>query len=298
MHRAIMPPATISKSKGEHILSDVFDPDTDPAPTQEYTPLPDPAAVEDKGKVYDNNDSGSLREAAKDLDNARAAGTIPRAEDVEPIDRSYRHDAGLGEPLEPHFTLEPRQAANDLERVRAAEVANAQAAPDAVAAAVDAFRNQLSADPQAQPEAQPQQQTEFNPQAQAQQTTEAQPQQPHDGLDPEIAQALANPKIRAALESEVKAADDARAAFALAARQAAQVGMAAVLADSDLASLPPEQWAHALNAIAKVDPESCGRHRGQTQSGTGPLQCVKASRGRTATTPAAEPRGLDESRKR
>ena len=58
-------------------------------PIPEPTPMPD-FTERPKEKEYDGNDSAELRRAAKDLSDARAAGTIPRADDVEPVDRGYR----------------------------------------------------------------------------------------------------------------------------------------------------------------------------------------------------------------
>jgi hypothetical protein len=60
-----------------------------PAPTAEYTPLPERSAYEEKPKKKEYDaDQESLKEVAKDLDKARAENRLPQAE-AEPIDRSY-----------------------------------------------------------------------------------------------------------------------------------------------------------------------------------------------------------------
>jgi hypothetical protein len=240
-------------------MSDVFTesgtevPDFEAAPTENYRPLPTAEDLSErpKEKEYDGNDSAELRRAAKDLIEAREAGTVPQAE-AEPVDRTYRWDGGTGKPVEDHYTLDAKRAAEDLTRVREIEAASLTQQQADVAAEVDTFRNAYAANQQQQ---QPEPQSD--PQAQAPAAEAQQPEQPPPpGVDPEIAQALNNPKIRAALEAEVQSAEQARAAFAQGARQAAQVAAASVLANyPELANVPTAQLQTAIASIAQVNPQ-------------------------------------------
>jgi hypothetical protein len=117
------------------------------APTADYTPMADPVAAEEpKRKVYDGNDAETIREAAADLDKARAENRIPRADD-EPVDRSYVHYTGekAGERVAPNETLTADRAARDIETIRQWEAASQQPQPADEAAAVDALRRPIRA---------------------------------------------------------------------------------------------------------------------------------------------------------
>src|SRR5262245_49091697 len=98
---------------------------TERAPSPDsYTPMPDYSApVEPKRKEYEAEESG-LRDAAKDLDKARAEGGVPKAYD-EPIDLGYQYLTGdkVGQPVEDNLTLEPRRAAEDLTAARQLDIA-------------------------------------------------------------------------------------------------------------------------------------------------------------------------------
>ena len=239
-------------------MSDVFDqtgiavPDTtEAAPTRDWTPMADSLAAEDKGKVYDGNDSGSLREAAKDLTEAREAATRPPLGTDEDgiLTRKYQYLKGesAGEAIPTNQTITAERAARDVEMMRNHEASLQQPPTADVANAIDAFRNELAANPQA-----PAQPDQAQAQPQAPTTEQAQPQDPAN----EIRQVLEqHPQVRQALEAELAQVEQHRAAYAQAARQSAQVAGAALFADHpELASLTAEQWPHALAAIAKVDP--------------------------------------------
>ena len=240
-------------------MSDVFDetgtavPTTEDSPRADWTPMPDSLAQEDKRKTFGGEADG-LREAAAEVEKAREAATRPPPGTDEDgiLTRTYQYLKGesAGEAIPENQTITAERAARDVTMMRAHEAALQQPAPEDVAARIDGFRNELATNPpaQAQPDHGQQQATEAQP------TTE-QPQQPPDPAT-EVREALErSPALRLALEQEMATVEQSRAQYAQAARQAAQVAAAAVLADHpDLASLPGEQWPHALAAIAKVDP--------------------------------------------
>lgn len=207
---------------------------------QGYTSMSDAyAPPEEKKKTYDAQEGG-IREAAEDL-----AATRAKAED-EPIPRTYVEHGGdhHGEAVAGNETISLERASVDLTRQRAVEQAAQQPDPQAAADAVDALRAQATQQPQPQPEPQPQPQL---PEQQAQQV---------DGVDPEIAQALQNPKIREALAREVEAAENARQQFAQQALDAARLSAASLFSFApELASLTTEQLPGALALIAKSNPQ-------------------------------------------
>ena len=217
---------------------------------------------EPKEKTF-GNDADGLRAAAKSLSEDREAGRVAKVADDAPItERNYHWDGGKGDAVPENYSLDARQAANDLARVREQEHLAAQ--PD-TAAQVDAVRNawNQSEQPQQQQPVQPLP----DPQTQQQQLEQPQPQQPaHDGIDPEIAEALSRPKVKAALEETVAQVEQARAAFAQSTKEAAQISAAAVLSQwPDLARLSAQELPHALAAIAKVDPAQAAQIQGQLQ---------------------------------
>jgi len=102
---------------------------------------------------------------------------------------------------------------------------------------------------------QPEQAHQFQPQAEQQQQPQQQQASPEQGIDPEIAAALNNPKIREALTKEVAAAEQARAAYQQASLQAAQVSAASLLSQyPEIAQMSGEQLSFALKAMALKDP--------------------------------------------
>jgi hypothetical protein len=225
------------------------------------------AAPAEPTKEY-GADAEGINQAARDLDDDRKRRG---ARDSEPTPRTYieygtdRH----GEPAPENQTISRERAADDLTRQRAFEQAAQQPDPVAYQNAIDNFRQtfpdrelppdlvqlveQASAQRQATEAQHPAQ-----PESQIQ-TAPEQPQvdQPHpqDGIDPEIAQALSNPKIRAALEAEVNAAEQARMQFSQATLQASRMAAAALLSQHpELASLSAQELPHAISAIEKVNP--------------------------------------------
>src|SRR5262245_25791889 len=94
--------------------------DVEPPPTADYAPLPEATPADTKRKEYSSEES-DLRQAASDLDKARAEGGIPKAED-EIIDRGYRWDAGRGEPVDNRLTVTPQRAAADLTAARELDI--------------------------------------------------------------------------------------------------------------------------------------------------------------------------------
>jgi hypothetical protein len=169
-----------------------------------------------------------------------------------------------GEKIPENQTLEAEQAARDLNLVRNWEATAAQPDLDRVQNAVDNMRQafpqrELPADfiPQLEQAAEQAKQQQSQPQEQQPQV-DAQPQQqqPTDGVDPEIAAALQNPKIRAALEAEVQSAEAARVQYAQATAQAAQLAGASLLASfPELANVPTNQLQTAIQVIGARDPQ-------------------------------------------
>ena len=237
-------------------MTDVFSetntavPDTDAKPAVEYVPMADSFAQEEPKKKY-ASDSDGLKEAAADLEEARAAGTVKQAES-EPLERHYQFLTGdrAGEAIPENQTISAERAARDVAMMREYEAAQQQPPQSDIAAAIDDVRNQYSANPQPQAQTAEAQQTPEQPQAQSTEQPQAQP-----GIDPEVSAALNNPKIRAAISAEVEAAENARQQFAQSARTAAQVTAAALLSQHpEIASLSAAEIPHALAAISKVDP--------------------------------------------
>jgi hypothetical protein len=210
-------------------------------PYGEHEPMPSPPEPERK-KIYEGaSDSDAVRAASEDLQALRAENKIPVAE-AEAIDRSCRWLGGdkVGEKLDPKYVLTPEKASDDLKAVREADAEAVK--QELTAQDVDAVRDAYN-------------QAQQPPQPEPAQTAEAQPQQPADGVDPEIAQALQNPKIRAALEAEVSAAEQARVAYQQGALNAARISAPSMLSQwPELAQLSAEQLPHALAAIKAVDP--------------------------------------------
>jgi hypothetical protein len=232
------------------------------APAADYTPMPDSfTPAPEKKKTYDSDLDG-VEKAARDLTEAREQGRVPRAED-EPIDRGYINYT-TGERVPEGQTLEAQRAARDLKMVRDHEsgIQNPHD-PAHLALAVDNIRQAFPdkelppnfvQDMQQVAEQVQQQQQQAQAQAAEPQIEQPQPSLP-DGVDPEIAQALQNPKIRAALEAEVQAAEQARIQYAQGSRQAAQLAAAATLAQfPELANLSAAELPHAVNAIRQVNP--------------------------------------------
>jgi hypothetical protein len=212
---------------------------------------------EDKRKTYEGDTASAVREAARDLDKARASDQVPKAEGEIP--RNYVQHGGddHGEPVPENETISLERASDDLTRQRSFEQAAQQPAVADVAAAIDHARDAYTNGQQPQ---QPQPE-----QFQAQQTTEAQPQQPPvdipQGVDPELYQELQrSPKLRAAIEQDIANLANAQqqytSATAAAARSAAEYAAAGILTQfEELRGLRPDQISTALSVMAKTNPQ-------------------------------------------
>jgi hypothetical protein len=223
-----------NQEEAEHVALE-----TGPRPDNDgvdYKPMPVAESSEPKKKIYDSEISG-LESAAAEVTKARQAANVPA--EPEPTPREYRLNNGLGDKVPDNRTLTAERAADDLTRLRAEEVASQLPDPAEVANAIDAARHDYL---------NPQQQT----QPEAQQTQ--QPQQ--DGIDPEIAQALSNPKIRAALEAEVAQTTAQREHYAKTAKEAASLAVAGVIANfPELANVPLDHLQSAIATIAATNPQ-------------------------------------------
>jgi hypothetical protein len=228
----------------------------DPAPREEFTPMPDPTPEQPRSKEYSAEVDG-LAEAARDLERARAENRVPKAED-EPIDRGYKWLSGAkaGEPVEKHFTLTPERASDELAAQRAYEQLQLQPDPTQVAAAVDQARADYYGQQQpVQPVPDQAQQPD--------QQTQQQADQPADGLDPEVRAALENPRVRAAIEAEISSAEQARQQYAAAALSAARVSAAALLSAPELDGIPNDQIGIAIQMLARTNPARAQEIQGQ-----------------------------------
>jgi hypothetical protein len=97
----------------------------EPTPAPEYAPMPDSFAPEEpKKKVYDGNDTNSLREAAADLDKAREAKAPPKTDKV----RVYQR-LDTGEPIPENLTVSAEKAGRDVKLMREWEAAGEQPQP-------------------------------------------------------------------------------------------------------------------------------------------------------------------------
>jgi hypothetical protein len=249
----------------------------EPKPAPDYQPLPTAQDLnpEPKKKTYDGNDTSSLREAASDLQDARAANKVPKAED-EPIDRGYRWQSGLGDPVESEYTIETRRAAEDLTRARQNDAAAANPTDtDRIAQAVDAMRaaypgrelpptfvQDLQVHAQQAAEAQQTEQPGHQPQV------DQQPVGPPLDERARLEQAWQNTpaEVQAAIQQELQQTEQARAAYAQQALAAARVAGAALFANfPELASLSAQELPHAISAIAKVNPEKAMAIQAQVQ---------------------------------
>jgi hypothetical protein len=203
-----------------------------------YTPMPVAESTESKKKIY-NSEIDGIQSAAAEVTRAREEARVPH--EAEPTLREYRLENGLGAPVPANRTITAEKASDDLTRLRAEEAASQQPDRAAEAAAIDAAR-----------------QAYFNPQEQQQPQPEAQQQQQQpvdDTIDPEIRQALENPKIRAALEAEVASVEQARQQYVSATRTAAQLSAAAMFSQwPELSSLTEAQLPVALQLIQRQDP--------------------------------------------
>jgi hypothetical protein len=234
----------------------------------DYTPMPVAESTERK-KIY-NAEIDGIQSAAAEVTRAREEARVPQ--EPEPTPREYRLQNGLGDKVPANQTITPEKAADDLTALREQEL-NAQTPdPAEVANAIDAARAEYLQQP-AQPEAQQQ------PQEQPQQ------QPVDDGIDPEIRQALENPKVRAALEAEVASVEQARQQYVSATRTAAQLSAAALFSQfPELSSLTEAQLPIALQMIQRQDPAKAAAIENAFQRTKGLWQASQAAEQQRAAT--------------
>jgi hypothetical protein len=80
-------------------------------------------------------------------------------------------------------------------------------------------------------------------------------QQPVDGLDPKVAEAMAHPQVRQAIEQELGKASAAQQAADVQRNVAYSVNQQAILAIApELEGLEPHQWPDAIKVLAQIDP--------------------------------------------
>src|SRR5262249_28766720 len=105
------------------------------------------------------------------------------------------------------------------------------------------------------PQHSPQLQQVTNPQ-QPVENPQQQQQQPVDGVDPELAAAINNPKVRLALEQEIQTVEAARGQYQAASLQAAQLAAAALFSFApELQNISAAEMPVALRLIAAKDPQ-------------------------------------------
>ena len=209
---------------------------------------------EPKEKTF-GNDADGLKEAARSLTDAREERRVPKvAEDTPIVDRNYHWDGGKGDAVPENYTLEARQAANDLARVRQQEALSRE--PD-TAAQIDEVRNAWN-NPQAQQQQpQPDPQTQLQ-QQEAQQQVEQPPQQQQPPTQEDQLRKILteHPEVRRAMEVELQQVEAARQAYQSGTWQAAQVSAASLLANyPELAQVPSEHLKTAIAAVAATNPE-------------------------------------------
>lgn len=234
-----------------------------------FKPLPDYKERPEE-KTFSAEKEG-LEDAAAELIQSRQAREVAKvAAEAEPTERGYRWDGGQGKPVEEHYTLEARRAADDLARVRQQEV-EANSPAQELTGAIDEVRaayQQQNAPPQPQPDAPTQAQPADAVQPQPQ--VEQQQPQPQDPAT-EIRQVLEqHPAVRNALAAELAATEQHRAAYAQGLRQSATVAAASLLANfPELAQVPTEHLQSAITAIAASNPQRAAAidaQLGRTQS--------------------------------
>jgi hypothetical protein len=244
-------------------------------PLQTYEEMPDPAEQPEE-KTFGSDDDG-LRKAARELVNRdKSLNNVPEVpqESEAPItERGYIRNNG--EQIDEKKTISPERAARDLTQNRNDEVAQAEASLRQLAAQeIDAVRAEQGHENAPDPVA------EALRQHQAAQPIEPQPesvpyQQQPSGLDPEVAQALQNPKVRQALEAEVAQAVTARQQYAAAIEQTKDVAAHAVLAHfPELAGLSGHDQALTLKLMATQNPQ-------RFQEAVGELQQVQTLHNQT-----------------
>jgi len=157
------------------------EPKRDPSYAESFTPMPEPPAPAPEPEYTASVES--LRQAGRDLQDGREV-------EAPTITREYQNLAGdnKGERRTPNETVDIHRAAADLAQIRRDEAESAEFL------ASQEFQLEVDADRLSQP---PVQQPDLQ-----QQQPEAQSQIP--GVDPEVAKALENPKIREAINQQIQ----------------------------------------------------------------------------------------------
>ncbi len=203
-----------------------------------FVPMPEATPVPEPPENF-RSDHDGLRNAAHELRERRE-------DSAPPVPRKYFNTV-TGEERPSNETISAKRGARDLTDLRHLEKVSQEKAESAqVAAEVDAFRaNAAAADAGQYPQPEQPAPEVQQPQPEAQ----AQAPQPN-GIDPEVAQALQNPKIRAALEQEAYSAAAARHAYGQAAQEATRFALAGALAVfPELSNLNAEQLPVALQMM-------------------------------------------------
>jgi hypothetical protein len=213
------------------------------------------------------------------LSKAREEGRVPQVEADEPTVRDYHWQNGQGNKVAAEYEVDAERAAEDLTRVRDAEVA--AASQDLNAQQVDAIRQSYQ---EAQQPAQPEAQQQPQPEAQA----TAEQQSPDDAVVDEVRRVLeANPRVRQALESELQVTEQHRQAYVSATRTAAQLSAAAMFSQwPELSSLTEAQLPIALQMIQKQDPDKAAAIENAFQRTKGLWQAATAAEQQRAETQA------------
>jgi hypothetical protein len=198
---------------------------------ESFTPMPTPSAPAPEAETFSSNVDG-LSQAANELNSHREL-------EEPPLVREYQNLAGehKGERRPLNETVDIHRAAQDLADARRAERdAQEVLAAHALQKEIDAERQSLEALPPVEPQ------------------PEAQPQAPN-GLDPEIAKALENPKIRDAIAQQVQASETARQQYMAAIQQVGQAATANILANfPELQGVTQQAFPQVLQAINARDP--------------------------------------------
>jgi hypothetical protein len=233
-----------------------------------YEPLPDPAEPEAEEKTF-GSDKDGLEAAARELvrrDGLDGAPEVPQESEAPITERGYVRNSSEGtEHIDESKTISAERAARDLTQNRAAEVDQAEAALRQLAAQeADAVRAAQGHESAPDPVAEGLKQFQAE-QVQPQPESIPYQQQP-SGLDPEVAQALQNPKVRQALEAEVAQTITARQQYVEAIEQTKDVAAHAVLAHfPELAGLSGHDQALTLKLMATQNPPRFQQAIGELQ---------------------------------
>jgi hypothetical protein len=212
----------------------------------EFKEMSDAYAEPPKEEKTYTTDMSGIEGAANELEETRAA-------EKDIIERKYIEVGGErhGQDMPRDQSIDLQRAVDDITRQRGfeAEAAEEQGA-ETLRNEVDAYR--ASEQAKLQQQQQPQQ---AHPEPQPQ--PQIPPDQIPDGVDIEVVQALQNsPKLRLAVEQELGKANQAREAYAVATQQAAQVALAAVLANyPEIQGLSADQLPTALQVMAGQNPQ-------------------------------------------